>query len=150
MQMLYHAFLLIYVPVTQVCPELAVEDARRAQQSDKTLHQIWQYLSVQKKQTSNQDWKKHPLKRYAQILKQLHITDDGVLCRSFVLRPLGDALTVPVLPPSLQTFALNKSHDIISAAGHQGVQKTLECLRHTAEPVKSVNDLSCLCHYLFL
>ena len=53
--------------VTQVCPELAVEDIRRAQQSDKTLRQIWQYLSVQKKQTSNQDWKIHPLKRYGQI-----------------------------------------------------------------------------------
>ena len=83
---------------TQVCPELAVEDVRRAQQSDKTLQQIWQYLSVQKKQTSNQDWRKHPLKRYGQILKQLHITDDGVLCRSFVPGPLGDTITVPVLP----------------------------------------------------
>ena len=62
-------------------------------------------------------------------IKQLLITDGGVLCCSFVPGPLGDTILVPLLPPSLQTFALNKSHDIISA-GHQGVQKTLERLRH--------------------
>lgn len=88
---------------TQVLPELASEDGQKAQQSDRTLHQIWQYISAQNKQTSNQDWKKHPLKRYAQILKQLHITDYRILCCSFVTGPLGDTIIIPVLPPSFIT-----------------------------------------------
>ncbi|KAL5491900.1 hypothetical protein EMCRGX_G017269 [Ephydatia muelleri] len=62
------------------------------QQRDTVLQQVIQHLM-----SRNSNWKQFPLKRYSQLLKQLHLVD-GVLCRRFVSGPLEEIITVPVMP----------------------------------------------------
>ena len=114
---------------TLITPELTTCRIQEEQQRDAVLQQVIQHLTSQNS-TSKPNWKQFPLKRYSQLLKQLHLVD-GVLCRRFVPGPLEETITVPVMPTSLQEVALHSSHDIISA-GHQGTEKTLDRLKRMA------------------
>ena len=104
-------------------PELTMHRILEEQQRDAVLQQVIQHLTS-RNSTSKPNWKQFPLKRYSQLLKQLHLVD-GVLCRKFVPGPLEEIITVPVMPTSLQEVALRSCHDIISAS-HQGTEKTLD------------------------
>ena len=119
------------IPASEICsatlitPELTTHRILEEQQRDAVLQQVIQHLKSQNS-TSKPNWKQFPLKRYSQLLKQLHLVD-GVLCRRFVPGPLEEIITVPVMPTSLQEVALHSCHDIMSA-GHQGTEKTLDRL----------------------
>ena len=78
------------------------------------LQQVIQHLTS-RNSTSKPNWKQFPLKRYSQLLKQLHLVD-GVLCRRFVPGPLEEIITVPVMPTLLQEVALRSCHDITGPA----------------------------------
>ena len=114
---------------TLITPELTTHRILEEQQRDAVLQQVIQHLKSQNS-TSKPNWKQFPLKCYSQLLKQLHLVD-GVLCRRFVLGPLEEIITVPVMPTSLQEVALHSCHDIMSA-GHQGTEKTLDRLKRMA------------------
>ena len=51
---------------------------------------------------------------------------------------------VPLLPPTLQKDALNRSHNV-PTAGHLGAEKTLERLRHDAFWVNMAKDVEKYC-----
>ena len=51
---------------------------------------------------------------------------------------------VPIVPLSLQPTALRANHDIISS-GHQGVEKTLQRLKHTAYWIGMAKDKELYC-----
>ena len=109
-----------------IAPELTTQRILEEQQKDAVLQQVIQHLSSQSR-TPKPNWKPFPLKRYSQLLQQLHVVG-GVLCLSFVPGPLVEIITVPVIPNSLQEMALHNCHDVISA-GHQGTEKTLDRLK---------------------
>ena len=111
---------------TLITPELTTHRIREEQWRDAVLQQVIQHLTS-RNSTSNPNRKQFPLKRYCQLLKQLHLVD-GVLRHRFVPGPLEEIITVPVMPTSLQEVALHSCHDIVSA-GHQGTEKTLDRLK---------------------
>ena len=111
---------------TLITPELTTHRIREEQWRDAVLQQVIQHLTS-RNSTSNPNRKQFPLKRYSQLLKQLHLVD-GVLRHRFVPGPLEEIITVPVMPTSLQEVALHSCHDIVSA-GHQGTEKTLDRLK---------------------
>ena len=57
------------------------------------------------------------VQRYVQLWPQLKIVD-GVLCGCYKSKSMSDAITVPILPDSLNQQALRQAHDVASA-GHQ-------------------------------
>ena len=63
-------------------------------------------------------WTQHPLDA---------IDSDGHF-REYMPNPMGDAVTVPILPIKLHEGTLKRNHDA-PAAGHQGTEKTFICLR---------------------
>ena len=73
-------------------------------------------------------WNKPPLYRYKQIWYQLTVID-GILYCQYTPTPMQQAVTVPILPPSLHKDALSCNHDAPTAS-HLGADKTLERLRH--------------------
>ena len=56
-------------------------------------------------------WCQQPLLRYHQLWHQLKVVDE-ILCRQYSPVPCGDAITVPILPQSLQQQAIYQSHDL--------------------------------------
>ena len=51
------------------------------------------------------------------------------MCRQYKTGPIIENITIPVLSKSLHRDALLKSHDT-PMAGHQGMEKTLDHLKH--------------------
>ena len=92
-------------------------------------------------ETSGQCPKGRLWRRYAQLWSQFVIVD-GVLCRKNAPGPTTEAVTVPVLPKSLQQKALLQCHDS-PGAGHQGFKKTLERLRRKAYWINMAQDVQC-------
>ena len=127
---------LSHIPASEICsatlitPELTAHRILEEQQRDAVLQQVIQHLKSQNS-TSKPNWKQFPLKRYSQLLKQLHLVD-GVLCHRFIPGPLEEIITVPVMPTSLQEVAFHSCHDIMSAGRHQGTEKTLDRLKQMA------------------
>ena len=70
---------------TLITPELTTRRIQEEQQRDAVLQQVIQHLTSQNSTSKKQ----FPLKRYSQLLKQLHLVD-GVLCRRFVPGPLEE------------------------------------------------------------
>ena len=75
-------------------------------------------------------WQQPPFHCYKQLWSQLTFVD-GVLCRCYYPGPTAKAVTVPLLPRSLQTTALHCCHDA-PTMGHLGYEKTLHKLRQEA------------------
>ena len=94
-------------------------------------------------ETSGQCPKGRLWRRYAQLWYQFVIVD-GVLCRKYAPGPTSEAVTVPVLPKSLQQKALLQCHDS-PGAGHQGFKKTLERLRRKAYWINMAQDVEQHC-----
>eukprot|EP00731_Ephydatia_muelleri_P020712 Em0013g439a len=130
---------------TLITPELTTHRILEEQQRDAVLQQVIQHLTS-RNSTSKSNWKQFPLKRYSQLLEQLHLVD-GVLCRRFVPGPLEEFIAVPVMPISLQEVALRSCHDIISA-GHQGTERTLDRLKRMTYWVGMAKATELYCHIL--
>ena len=102
-----------------------------AQQSDPVFQQIYQtLLSSPEKPPHDPAWRQSPLRRYAQLWHQLCIVEN-VICHTYCPSPASDSVTVPLVPPTLQSEFLQEAHDIPSA-GHQGYLKTLSRLQQQA------------------
>ena len=93
--------------------KVVILEIQRAQQNDEVTQRLCEAL-----ETSGQCPKGCLWRRYAQLWSQFVIVD-GVLCRKYAPGPTTEAVTVPVLPKSLQQKALLQCHDS-PGAGHQG------------------------------
>ena len=89
------------------------------------------------------NWSQQPLCRYQQLWHQLRLVD-GVLCREYTPNPMEEAVTVPILPASLHQEALQRNHNA-PAAGHQGVERTLDRVRREAYWVGMARDVERHC-----
>ena len=70
---------------------------------------------------------------------------DGVVCRNYSPGPTRDVVTVPVIPSGMQQELLHQCHDD-PAAGHQGVDKTLEHLQGKVYWVNMNQHVETYCH----
>ena len=131
------------VAATQFVTDLIKKDIQQAQQADPTLKLVYEAVQKFKDRPASYQWRKSPLFRYRKLWPQLLLCD-SVLCRRYTPQPLGTVVTVPILPKSLQTQALQQCHDS-PAAGHQGSDKTLQLLRAKAYWSSMVNDIETYC-----
>ncbi|KAL5469538.1 hypothetical protein EMCRGX_G030807 [Ephydatia muelleri] len=116
--------------------------AKEAQQQDKTTLQLYNAFHSEQR-PPHRDWKKPPLRRYAQLWSQRDMVD-GIVCRKYHPGPTSDTLVVPVLPEALHQQALSMCHDS-QATGHQGTHKTLERIRQEAYWVNMAQDVERHC-----
>ena len=89
------------------------------------------------------NWKRPPMRRYAQLWSQLEVVD-GIVCRRYKPGPTSDTIVVPVLPEALHQKAMSLYHDS-PTAGHQGTLKTLERIRQEAYWVNMAQDVDRHC-----
>ena len=127
---------------TVTVPELTLEDVAQEQGKDEALNEVRCLVSSGLSNQSRQ-WNQHSIRKFSRIRSQLCVVD-GVLCRKYTPGPLEKEKTVPVVPLSLQPTALNANHDIINS-GHQGVEKTLQRLKHTAYWIGMAKDTELYC-----
>ena len=127
---------------TVTVPELTLEDVAQEQGNDEVLNEVRRLVSSG---LSNQPrrWNQHPIQKFSRIRSQLYVAD-GVLCRKYTPGPLEKEKIVPVVPLSLQPTVLKANYDIISS-GHQGVEKTLQSLKHTAYWIGMAKDMELYC-----
>eukprot|EP00731_Ephydatia_muelleri_P017330 Em0010g428a len=111
---------------TVTVPECSLEDVAQEQSKDEVLHKVRRLVSF----GSPRHWNQHPYRQFSRIQSQLCVVD-GVLCHKYTPGLLEEEKTVPVVPLSLQPTVLKATPNIISS-GHQGVEKTLQRLKHTA------------------
>ena len=78
----------LHAALTTVHAGFTAEEIRQAQQQDKTTLQLYNALHSEQRPT-HRDWKKPPLRRYAQLWSQLDMVD-GIVCRKYC--------TIQVLP----------------------------------------------------
>ena len=132
----------LHAALTTVHAGFTAEEIRQAQQQDKTTLQLYNALHSEQR-PPHRDWKKPPLRRYAQLWSQLDMVD-GIVCRKYHSGPTSDTLVVPVLPEALHQQALSMCHDS-QAAGHQGTHKTLERIGREAYWVNMAQDVERHC-----
>lgn len=116
----------ISAATTKVSTDVFKANLKAAQQEDPVIRQIFTALQTSQKPTPRK-WRRPPLLRFRQLWTQLIIVD-GVVCRKYSPGPLRNTVTVPVIPSCMQQQLLHQCHDS-PAAGHQGVDKTMEHLR---------------------
>ena len=109
--------------------------------------QYWPTL-LESREKSNKpptgsNWKRHPFWRYKQLWTQLE-TSEGILCLNYTPESTHDSVTVPILSKSLQHQALVRCHNLLPV-GHQGSEKTLECLHTEAYWVGMAQDVEQHC-----
>ena len=113
---------------TQVSSELFKARLHTVQQEDTVTKQVFTALqTLSQKPPQGKPWHRQPLLRFRQLWSQLSI-EDGVLCCKYSLGPSRDIITVLVVPDSMWQEFLHQCHND-PAAGHQGVEKTLERLQ---------------------
>lgn len=116
----------ISTATTQISSEFFKSKLQLAEQEDPVVTQVSTALQTPHKPTSR-SWRRPPLLRFCQLWPQLVIVD-GVGCCKYSPGPTRDVVTVPVIASGMQQELLHQCHDD-PAAGHQGVDKTLERLR---------------------
>ena len=132
----------LHAALTTVYSGFTAEEIRQAQKQEDTIQQL--YSALQSKQHPPlRNWKRPPMRRYAQLWSQL-VTVDGIVCRKYQPGPTSDTVVVPLLPETLHQKALSMCHDS-PAAGHQGTQKTLERIRREAYWVNMAQDVDRYC-----
>ena len=128
---------------TQLRTDRDKEEMHRAQHSDPVIKVIAEALHQSSVKPKGRKWHQPPPISYRRMWPQLTLVD-GIVCRKYSPGPTSDTITVPILPPSLQLDALYRSHDA-PAAGHQGIEKTLERLRQKAYWVNMSQDVEKHC-----
>ena len=124
-------------------PYYSTAELQAAQSTDPIISKVRGAHLQDASPPCGQEWRRYPLRRYVQIWGQLRDVD-GVLCRHYVPSPMCDAVTVPILPASLQKQALIRNHDA-PTAGHLGSERTLQRLRHEAYWVSMAKDVLRYC-----
>ena len=116
------------IATTRIDAGLSTVQIHEAQRSDEVLSQLYRALKMSQRCPNGGNWRRPPLRRYNQLWSQL-ILKDNIVCRQYTPGPTSETITVLVLPKCLHRDALLMAHDS-SMAGHQGVGKTLDHLRH--------------------
>ncbi|KAL5515712.1 hypothetical protein EMCRGX_G000917, partial [Ephydatia muelleri] len=98
------------------------------------------YTALNSQQTPLKNWKRPPMRRYAQLWSQLEVVD-GIVCRRYKPGPTSDTIVVPVLPEALHQKTMSLCHDS-PTAGHQGTLKTWERIRQEAYWVNMASTLT--------
>ena len=109
---------------TLTAPWYSVSTLCTAQQDDLVVSKVLQARKQSNGRPTQKNWNRHPFRRYRQLWAQLKVIN-GVLCREYTPNPLGDSVTVPILPTSLHHDTLVRNHNA-PTAGHQGVERTLD------------------------
>ena len=134
-------------PITKVAAltmaSISFYQLRESQQSDPTITQIYNTLMASSVPPSGRQWQCPPLHRYKQLWSQLHLVS-GVVCRWYHPSSSANMVTVPILPPNLQTNALRRYHDD-PAGGHLGYEKSLHKLHQEAFWVSMSRDVEQYC-----
>ena len=117
----------VTIAATQVSSDPFKAILHTAQLEDTVTKQVFIALQTSSQKPPGRSWHRQPLLRFRQLWPQLSI-EDGVLCRKYSPGPSRDVITVPVVPGSMQQEFLHQYHND-PAAGHQGVEKTLERLQ---------------------
>ena len=137
----------LYPPVTTAATQLSTDtviaELYAAQQADPITKQIADALQSSPDKPRGQQWHHPPLLRFCQLWTQLTMKD-GVICRRYKPEPSGEVITVPILPSSMQHSALYHCHNS-PAAGHQGVDKTLNHLKFEGYWVNMAQDVERYC-----
>ena len=131
------------IATTRIDAGLSTVQIHEAQRSDEVLSQLYRALKMSQRCPNGGNWRRPPLRRYNQLWSQL-ILKDNVVCRQYTPGPTSETITVPVLPKCLHREALLMAHDS-SMAGHQGVEKTLDRLRHSGYWFSMLQDVEQHC-----
>ena len=131
------------VAATQFSSDSIKKDIQEVQQADPILQVVYEAVQQHTHRPTSCQQHQSTLSRYCKLWSQLTLCE-GVLCRQYTPQPLGTAVTVPILPKSLQRRALQQCHDSPSA-GHQGFNKTLELLHKEAYWVSMISDVESYC-----
>ena len=94
----------LHAALTTVHAGFTAEEIRQAQQQDKTILQLYNFALHSEQRPPHRDWKKPPLRRYAQLWSQRDMVD-GIVCRKYHPGPTSDTLVVPVLLEALHQQA---------------------------------------------
>ena len=116
-----------------------IVDLYAAQQADPITKQIDDALQSSPDKPRGQQWHHPPLLCFCQLWTQL-TRKDGVICHRYKPEPSGEVITVPILPSSMQHSTLYRCHNS-PAAGHQGVDKTLNHLKFEGYWPKTLRDI---------
>ena len=111
------------------------------QTAARSCHQTGLHVVKAKVIPHRADWQQPPLRRYK--WSQLKLVDD-IVCREYSPFPGSDVISVPVLPVCLHCNTLHCNHNICTA-GHQGFDKTLQCLKQEAYWVNMARDVDAYC-----
>ena len=130
-----------HAAMTTVYAGFTPEELKKAQKQDDTIQQLYTALNSQK--TPLKNWKRTPMRRYAQLWSQLEVVD-GIVCRRYKPGPTSDTIVVPVLPEALHQKTMSLCHDS-PTAGHQGTLKTWERIRQEAYWVNMAQDVDRHC-----
>eukprot|EP00731_Ephydatia_muelleri_P000732 Em0001g732a len=130
-----------HAAMTTVYAGFTPEELKKAQKQDDTIQQL--YTALNSQQTPLKNWKRTPMRRYAQLWSQLEVVD-GIVCRRYKPGPTSDTIVVPVLPEALHQKAMSLCHDS-PTAGHQGTLKTWERIRQEAYWVNMAQDVDRHC-----
>ena len=128
---------------TQVSSKPLKTDLYLAQQADPLIKQLASALQKSPDKPTGQQWHHPPLLRFHQMWPQLTITDE-IVCHRYKPDPVGEVITVPVFPTTMQQSAMYRCHNS-PAAGHQGVDKTLNLLKSEAYWVNMAQDVEKYC-----
>ena len=131
------------VSATQFVSDSIKQGIQQAQQADPTIGLVYEAVQKSRNRPISCQWHRSPFSRYRKFWAQLTICDK-VLCRRYIPQPSGTVVTVPILPQSLQTQALQECHDS-PAAGHQGFNKSLELLLKKAYWTSMISDVETYC-----
>eukprot|EP00731_Ephydatia_muelleri_P000713 Em0001g713a len=117
-----------HAAMTTVYAGFTPEELKKAQKQDDTIQQL--YTALNSQQTPLKNWKRTPMRRYAQLWSQLEVVD-GIVGRRYKPGPTSDTIVVPVLPEAQHQKAMSLCHDS-PTPGHQGTLMTWERIRQEA------------------
>ena len=118
------------------------EELRQQQLQDPILSQLKEALQ-HSADTRLRQWRQPPLCRYHQLWSQLSIEGD-IVCRTYRPGPTEEAVTVPIIPTSLQESFLSWVHNSLDS-GHLGTGKTIARARTRGYWVNLVQDVTQYC-----
>ena len=118
------------------------EELHQQQLQDPILSQLKEALQ-HSADTCLRQWRQPPLRQYRQLWSQLSIEGD-IVCRTYRPGPTEKAVTVPIIPTSLQESFLSRVHNLLDY-GHLGTGKTIARACTRGYWVNLVQDVTQYC-----